>query len=110
MMTNSDRYIPESQIREVVREAVRAELIDFFGLDPSQSVGKQYYPTDEAWALLGYSSKRALYEGIVSGLFRVGIEVQDRRKPKAKYAVYYFDIERCRKRLSELPEKRRGKL
>lgn len=101
-MTNNS--IPEQEIRSLVRD----ELSKLLGLDLNpRAVERRYYPTETAWRELGYESKRSLYNAVASGLLRVGHEVQDRRKPGAKYSTYYFDIEKCAQRLSERPERRK---
>jgi hypothetical protein len=64
----------------------------------------------EAAVLLGYKSSRELYTLVYptysDGLFRLGIEVQDRRRPGGNYAVYWYHIERCLERLNLDPELR----
>lgn len=96
-----ERLIPESQLREAIRE-ILAEMLGING-----GSERQFYPTSQATKKLGYDHPDQLLGAISSGLFRIGKEVQDRRKPNAQKARYYFDLEKCRKRLAELPEKRK---
>ena len=97
----SERIISESQLREAIREI----LAEMLGVNSVQE--RQFYPTSGAVKKLGYDDPDQLLAAISSGLFRIGKEVQDRRKPNAQKARYYFDIDKCKKRLSELPEKRK---
>lgn len=96
-----ERLIPESQLREAVREI----LSEMLGVNSVSD--RQFYPTSQAVKKLGYDNPDQLLAAISSGLFRIGKEVQDRRKPNAQKARYYFDLEKCKKRLTELPEKRK---
>lgn len=96
--------IPESQLKQAVREI----LAEMLGVQPQQYPRRRAYPTSQAYKLLGYDSSGQLYDAVESELLRIGKEVQDRRKPKAVNARYYFDIEACQKRLAELPERRKA--
>lgn len=98
-----ERLIPESQLKQAVREI----LADMLGVQPQQQTRRKAYPTSQAYKLLGYDSAGQLYDAVESGLLRIGREVQDRRKPQAVNARYYFDIEACQQRLAELPERRK---
>jgi hypothetical protein len=100
----SERYIPESELREAVR-TILAEMLGVGGTEPTT---KRVAPTKEAIALLGYKNDEQLYDAVASGLLRLGKEVEDRRKPTGQRPRYYFDIDKCRKRLAELPERRKG--
>lgn len=99
----SEKMIPESQLREAVREI----LAEMLGVHSQPKPKRKFYPTSKAWGELGYDNQEQLYDAVSSGLLRVGYEVEDRRKPDAKLARYYFDIERCQQRLSQVPEKRK---
>lgn len=101
---SSDRLIPESQLKEAVREI----LSEMLGVERTTlNKTRRFYPTTDACKQLGYDNPSQLYDAVATGLFRLGKEVQDRRKPKAKLARYYFDIDACQSRLKELPEKRK---
>jgi hypothetical protein len=101
---NVERLIPESQLKQAVREI----LAEMLGVQSQQPGRRKAYPTSQAYKLLGYDSPSQLYDAVESGLLRVGKEVQDRRKPQAVNARYYFDIEACQKRLAESPERRKA--
>ena len=98
----ADSLIPMSWLKQAVRE-VLAEMLGVQTCPPRC----QFYPTSKAWRELGYSCQKQLYDAVNSGLLRVGYEVEDRRRPQSRLPRYYFDIERCQKRLRELPEKRK---
>ncbi len=91
----------KSQIKQVIREILAEMLGVESGLNP-----RKMYPTSKAFTLLGYDRAEQLRDAVASGLLRLGKEVEDRRGPNAKIPRYYFDIDRCRKRLAELPQKR----
>lgn len=100
---NVEKLIPESQLKQAVREI----LAEMLGVQPQQPTRRRTYLTSQAYKLLGYDSPGQLYDAVGSGLLRIGKEVQDRRKPQAVNARYYFDIEACQKRLAESPERRK---
>ncbi|NEQ28926.1 MAG: hypothetical protein F6K28_60275 [Microcoleus sp. SIO2G3] len=103
----SDRMISESELKQAVREV----LAEMLGLGtPAHSVSplRQWYDTDPAYTLLGLDDPEQLREAVRSGLLRVGHEVRDRRKPKAKLPRYQFHIEKCQQRLAERPERRKA--
>lgn len=104
----SDRLIPESQLTPIVEQMVKKYLTELLGVSfSSHAPQPKYLPTEQAWRELGYKNPRALYNAVQNRLLRVGIEVQDRRPSGGKNATYFFDMEKCLKRLSELPERRR---
>lgn len=76
---------------------------------PIQAVD-QVLPLAKAAPVLGYEDSSAgqqqLRRAIAGGLFRVGIEVQDRRLPNSQMPVYWLDIKKCEKRLETPPEHR----
>lgn len=102
-MSERERLIPESQLKEAIKQA----LAEMLGVQPQQPTKRKAYPTSKAYEILGYDSPGQLYDAVESGLLRLGKEVQDRRKPQAVNARYYFDIEACQKRLAEVPERRK---
>lgn len=67
---------------------------------------RQWYPSDQAYLLLGYDDYHKLWEAVDSGLLRVGKEVSDRRKPNSSRPVYYFHIQKCLERFQTVPERR----
>jgi hypothetical protein len=99
--------IPESQLKQAVREV----LAEMLGVNNSGSASsqRQWYDTDPAYELLDLDNAEQLREAVRSGLLRVGHEVRDRRKPNARLPRYQFHLDKCRKRLSERPEKRWSK-
>ena len=101
-----DSLIPKSQLKQAVREI----LAEMLGVQVVQSGSqRQWYDTDPAYELLDLDEPEQLREAVRSGLLRIGYEVRDRRKPRAKLPRYQFHIERCQQRLLEKPEKRKGK-
>lgn len=102
-----ERLIPESQLKEEVEKAVRNYMAERFGIAQTDNKPRRFYPTNDAYSKLGYDNPSQLYDAVATGLLRIGKEVQDRRKPKAKLPRYYFDIEACQSRLKDPPEKRK---
>ncbi len=101
----SERFISEQQLKQAVRE-VLAEMLGV-GIENSVAASRQWYDTSSAYSLLGLDDAEQLRDAVRSGLLRVGQEVRDRRKPQGKLPRYQFHIEKCQKRLSEKPERRR---
>jgi hypothetical protein len=104
----TERMISESELKQAVRE-VLAEMLGL-GTPASAQVSplRQWYDTDPAYKMMGLDDAEQLREAVRSGLLRVGHEVRDRRKPKAKLPRYQFHIEKCQQRLSERPERRKA--
>jgi hypothetical protein len=101
--------MPEIEVNDELKEAVRQVLAEILlgGSVPSYAPTREYYPTSEAWKLLGYKNVGQLYDAVKAKLLRIGIEVEDRRIPDAQLPKYFFHIEKCKKRLSTPPEKRK---
>jgi hypothetical protein len=97
----TDYLVSKNQLKQTVREI----LAEMLGVDTELNQRK-VYPTSKAFKLLGYDRAEQLRDAVASGLLRLGQEVEDRRQPDGKLPRYYFDIERCQKRLAELPQKR----
>ena len=100
------------EIEALVDARIEVKLRQLFakviGLEQQQfSSHRKHYPTSQAWKLLDFDNRDQLYDAVSSGLLRLGIEVSDRRKPKSALPRYYFNIEACRQRLAEPPEKRK---
>ncbi len=96
----------EEDVRAIARDEFRKLLTEGIGKIDSNS--SEFLPTVEAWKPLGYRNPKQLLNAIDNGLFRVNIEVQDRRGHNSKKAKYYFNIEACRKRLKTPAEKRKS--
>lgn len=100
----SDFVFSMNQFKQTMREI----LIEFFGEMQEQIQDqRQWYDTDPAYKLLGLNDSEQLRSAVRCGLLRIGHEVRDRRKPKAKLPRYQFHIEKCQKRLLERPEQRK---
>lgn len=95
-MEKSERLIPESQIREVVR-ILLAEV---------QMPERQWYDTTPAYSLLGLDSAETLRIMVREGMLRLGIEVRDIRLHGSTKPHYQFHLAKCEARLLEPPEKR----
>jgi len=95
--------------RDEIQSIVRETLIDL--LCPgslSQNAAEQWMGLDKAWTPLGYPSYQALHRDVKQGLFRLGKELRDRRKPGAKIARWQIDITAAGRRLKQDPSKRRS--
>ena len=101
----AERLIPESQLREAVREI----LTEMLGLNATAQSQKQWYDTDPAYSLLDLDSTEQLRVMVRDGIFRVGIEVRDIRSTGSQVPRYQFDLIKCKARLSTPPEKRKGR-
>jgi hypothetical protein len=96
------KYLQENEIRSIVRDEMSKILSPIVTPNPPQ----KYLPTSKAWKELGFQTKQDLYDAVDKGLFRIGIEVVDRRKPGSTRAIYSFNIPTCQARLAQPPEKR----
>ncbi len=99
------RAISEAEIREIVKDELRSLLNPLLG---QTTPADECLPTNQAYKRLGYKNQKQLYDRVADGLFRLGKEVDDRRKPGRKRPEYWFHIDRCLTRLSENPTKRRA--
>ena len=97
--------LTESDIRAIARDEFKKLLTEGIGKIDNLP---EFLPTVEAWKPLGYRNPKQLLNAIDNGLFRVNIEVQDRRGHNSKKAQYYFNIDACRKRLKTPVEKRKS--
>lgn len=95
--------VDEELIRAIARDELRKLLAPLLGESQPEMAD-----ASTACKILGYPSPRALYEDIGSGLFRIGTEVFDRRRPGAGRARYLFDIKACKNRLKADPNRRRA--
>lgn len=98
--------IPLSEVEQLVELKVRQVLAEMLGV--STQAEPSVLSLKDAVIALGYQSTRQLYKDIDVGLLRVGIEVEDRRRPGAKKARYFINLPATRKRLAHPPQKRRG--
>ena len=95
-----------NELKAMLREVLPEVLIEMLQLTPAEP--SRWQDLKAAWQPLGYPSYNALYKDVQRGLFRLGKELCDRRKPGAKIARLQIDITAARKRLQEDPSKRRG--
>jgi hypothetical protein len=94
-------------LAELLEPIVRKILADMLGVTQDRHQNPQvWFDTAKAYSLLDLADSEQLREMVRSGLLRLGKEVRDRRKPNSQKPRYQFNIERCKKRLLELPEKR----
>jgi hypothetical protein len=91
----------DARIKEILRELLSPVLGE------ATDGESDWVPLKVAYKRLGYESRARLYGDIAAGLFRIGTEVRDRRKPGRKKPVYQINISLAEKRLVENPIKRR---
>jgi hypothetical protein len=105
---NTERLIPESQLRDAIKEILSEMLnVNTIAAQPQ----REWYDTDPAYSMLGLDSPKQLRKMIADGILRVGKdgEVRDLRSPGARLPRYQFHIAKCQARLSLPPSKRKGK-
>jgi hypothetical protein len=93
-----------SQIKKIVQEV----LAEMLGVSGQQNLQAGWVALKDAVLPLGYPSYKALHKDVSAGVFRMGKEVRDRRKPGAQKAVLQINIERAQRRLDENPANRRS--
>jgi hypothetical protein len=92
-----------------IRKIVRDELIKMFAsLTTEPTTPNRWVALKDAVVPLGYPSYSALHKDVSAGVFRMGDEIRDRRKPGAKIARLQINLQQAQKRLSEDPSIRRG--
>ncbi|MEH1790351.1 hypothetical protein [Nostoc sp.] len=101
----TERLIPESQLRDVIKEI----LAEMLGVTAVAQTNRQWYDTEQAYSLLGLNLADQLRDMVRSGLLRIGHEVRDVRSPDSQIPRYQFHIEKCELRLSLPPEQRQIK-
>lgn len=101
----SERLIPESQLREAVAEV----LSQMLGITTAANPTRQWHNTDPAYELLGLDSPEQLREMVRDGILRLGQEVRDIRSANSAVPRYQFHVEKCEARLNLPPEKRQIK-
>ena len=94
----------EDDVRAIARDEFKKLLTQ--GIGEIDNSIPEYLPTAKAWKVLGYSNPKQLLMAIANGLFRLNVEVQDRRGQRSQKARYYFNIKACLKRLNTPAEKR----
>lgn len=98
-------------LHEDIRAIVREEFIKILSTLGSATLESakpdRWVALKEAVEPLGYPSYPALHKDVQAGVFRMGKEVRDRRKPGAKIARLQINLPRAHKRLSEDPANRR---
>ena len=96
-------------LHDDVRAIVRDELMKMFASVATEPVTPDRWITlNDALVPLGYPSYSALHKDIRTGLFRMGKEVRDRRKPGSKKALLQINLSRAQKRLLEDHSNRRA--
>ncbi|MEH2138596.1 hypothetical protein [Nostoc sp.] len=102
-----ERLIPESQLRDAIKEI----LAEMLGVSVAMAQPQRdWYDTNPAYSMLGLKSAKQLRKLITNGTLKVGRddEVRDLRSPDAKLPRYQFHIAKCQSRLSLPPSKRKG--
>jgi hypothetical protein len=94
--------------REEVKAIVREVLAEMLGVSAGENQAAGWVSLKDAVAPLGYPSYKALHKDVAAGIFRMGKELRDRRKPGAKVARLQINLERAQKRLMEDPANRRA--
>ena len=98
--------IPLSEVERLVEIKVRQVLAEMLGVATQKE--PSVLSLKDAVSALGYQSERQIYRDIEDGLLRVGIEIEDRRRPGTKKARYFVNIAAVRERLNSPPEKRKA--
>lgn len=105
MSTNLERKVDELTEKVENLSTLIVSLTTGHGSGNSGGRKPKFLPTCQAAIELegainekDRNAQRRLTDKVKGGLYRIGKEVVDRRQPKAKYPVYFFDIEACVKR------------
>ncbi|MGL4883003.1 MAG: hypothetical protein ACRC8K_18390 [Waterburya sp.] len=99
-------YQFSSKELEALIEKVVEKTIDRIGQSPSPIVFNTVLPARSAWRVLGFRNVHALNYALQKGLLRLGQEVEDRRTVGSNRPCYYYNIPKCKARLSQPAEKR----
>ena len=78
--------LTEADIRAIARDEFKKLLTK--GIGEIDNNIPEYLPTAEAWKVLGYSNHKQLLKAIANGLFRLNVEVQDRRGQQSKNSPF----------------------
>jgi hypothetical protein len=95
-------------LHDEVRAIVREELQRIFAGSTEAATPDRWVNLTDAVEPLGYPSYGALHKDVRAGVFRMGKEIRDRRKPGAKMAKLQINVQRAQKRLLEDPATRRA--
>lgn len=99
--------LTRDEIRTIVREEVLKIFATLVSTTGEPSKPDRWVDLKEAVTALGYPSYASLHKDCRAGVFRLGKEIRDRRKPGAKMARLQINIQRAQKRLLEDPANRR---
>ncbi|MEM9507384.1 MAG: hypothetical protein AAGA16_06805 [Cyanobacteria bacterium P01_E01_bin.35] len=75
------KYITEQEARAIFKEEMRRMV------GATETQDNKWLPTSEAYRKLNYLSQNSLREAVKNEFFRVGIEVQDRRRKDSSKLV-----------------------
>ena len=89
----SDRLIPESELKAVVKQAL-AELL---GISPEQQHQRQWYKASDAFPLLDLETADNLHDLRLTGDLKEGKHWRDTSSANAKRPTYQYHIGNCRK-------------
>ena len=95
-------------LHDEVRAIVREELQRIFVGSTEPTAPDRWVSLKDAVVSLGYPSYGAIHKDVRAGVFRMGKEIRDRRKPGAKQARLQINVQRAQKRLLEDPANRRA--
>lgn len=102
-MKPRERYIPESQLEEIVEAKVKKILASMLGIT-QHNARKEWYETNEAWHLLDLKSAEDLRRKRRNGFFKQGYHYRKGNEdPGATMPRWEFHVPRCKERLSENP-------
>ncbi|MBD2020872.1 hypothetical protein H6F43_11845 [Leptolyngbya sp. FACHB-36] len=101
----ADKFVSLSELEAVVEAILRRKLAAMLGVGAPES---EWLDASAAYKVLGYPSLKALNDARKSGLYRLGTEVADRRKPGSKKPRYQYHIAMCQQRKQQNPDKRRA--
>jgi hypothetical protein len=93
--------------RDELKAAIREVLGEMLGASVNQTP-TGWVALKDAVLPLGYPSYKAIHKDVSSGMFRMGQEIRDRRKPGAKLARLQINLEKAQKRLTEHHANRRA--
>lgn len=94
--------------REELKSLIREVLAEMFTKGSQADGGDRWVSLKDAVEPLGYPTYNALHKAVQSGVFRMGKELRDRRKPGAKLARLQIHLGKAQRRLNEDPSNRRA--
>lgn len=89
----SDRLIPESELKAVVKQTL-AELL---GISPEQQHQRQWYKASDAFSLLDLETADNLHDLRLTGDLKEGKHWRDTSSANAKRPTYQYHVGNCRK-------------